>query len=104
MPLQPVRISANETLSITDLISGFGSGLAILPLIIIVQAIAIAKSLGRKSNYKVDDFQEIIAVGLANVFASFFGGFSLSATFSRSAVNNLSGAATCFSGLYNVFR
>eukprot|EP00794_Sanderia_malayensis_P014989 gene14989-16535_t len=99
MPLRPIKIVENRTMEIKELVRGFGSGLGITPLIIMVQAIAISKSLGRKSKQRIDTFQELLATGFANVFVSFFSGFPVTASFSRSAVNNMSGAKTCFSGV-----
>ena len=93
-----MKINANETIGIGKMVSGFGSGIGVLPLIIVLQSIAASKALGRLNKYKVDDFQEIISLGLANIFGSFFKAFPMTTSFSRSAVNNSSGAMTPLSG------
>ena len=53
------------------------------------------------NKYNIDPSQEIFAVGMACVVGSFFGGFTAVASFSRSAVNAMSGAKTPFSSMYN---
>eukprot|EP00794_Sanderia_malayensis_P014990 gene14990-16536_t len=98
-PLQSVKIDANKTLSVPDMISGFGSGLGVLPLIMVIQIVAAAKALGRKSQYKVDTFQEILALGAGNIFGSFFSSFPVTASFSRTAVSNMSGSKTPITGI-----
>ena len=80
--------------------SGFGSGIGVLPLIIVLQSIAASKALGRLNKYKVDTFQEILALGLGNVFGSFFKAIPLTASFSRSAVSSSSGSKTPFTGIF----
>jgi sodium-independent sulfate anion transporter 11 len=42
-------------------------------IILILEHVAIAKSFGRINDYKINPNQEIIAIGVANVFGSFFG-------------------------------
>ena len=46
------------------------------------------------NNYKTDGTQELLAVGLSNMFGSCFGSFAVGCGFSRSAVNNETGART----------
>ena len=98
-PLKSVKISANETITIGEMVSGFGSGIAIVPLMITIKSIAASKALGRINGYKVDTFQEILALGLGNVFGSFFKAIPLTACFGRSAVSSSSGSKTPFTGI-----
>lgn len=100
MPLRPVKLSANRTMGVGEIINGFGSGIGVLPLIIVLQSIAASKALGRMNKYKVDTFQEIVALGLGNIFGSFFKAIPMTASFSRSAVNSSSGSQTPIAGLH----
>ena len=82
------------------MVQGFGSGIAVLPLMIIMKSIASSKGLGRINRYKVDTFQEILALGLGNIFASFFKAIPLTGCFARSAVSSSSGSKTPIAGLH----
>lgn len=55
------------------LLSEVASTLPSVVIILVLEHVAIAKSFGRISNYKIDPDQEIIAIGAANVVGSFFG-------------------------------
>lgn len=67
-----------------------------------VGAISISKSQ-EKINDKVElkPSQELIAVGVANIVGSLFKGFPVSASFSRSAVFQSSGAKTQLAGVFS---
>lgn len=63
-------------------------------LVAIMEHIAIAKSFGRHSGYKIKPNQEIIALGLVNMIGCFFGAYPATGSFSRSAVKSRSGVKT----------
>lgn len=66
-----------------------------LSLIAFLEAISIAKAIEVKENKEtVDPNQELIAIGAANVFGSFFQSYPTTGGFSRTAVNHESGAQT----------
>ena len=72
----------------------FPMGLTIA-LVSFMESIAVAKAIQRKHrNYKVDPNQELIGLGLANVFGSFFQSYPVTGGFSRTAVNDQAGAKT----------
>ena len=100
--MQTVVTSNNETITVKNFIEGFGASLIILPTIQFIQGISIAKAFGKIYKYDVDSGQELLAIGLANLLGSFFGGWPVTGSFSRSAVNSASGAATPFSGKWYV--
>jgi SulP family sulfate permease len=59
------------------------------------ESIAVAKHIQNKhKNYEIDANQELVALGLTNVFGSFFQAFPTQGGFGRSAVNDQSGAKT----------
>ncbi|PSN36843.1 Sodium-independent sulfate anion transporter [Blattella germanica] len=80
--------SGNFTAGFFDMCSELGSGIIVLPLVGLLENIAICKAF---SNGKpVDATQELIALGISNIGNSFVQGFPGSGSLSRSAVNNSS--------------
>lgn len=69
------------------------SGVAIL------ESVGIAKALAAKNGYEIDSNQELFGLGVANVLGSFFSAYPTTGSFSRSAVNNESGAKTGLAGV-----
>lgn len=65
----------------------------------LVEAISIAKSIASTSKEKIDANQEFIGQGLANAISSFFQCFPSSGSFTRSAINYISGAKTRLAGI-----
>jgi SulP family sulfate permease len=60
-----------------------------------MESIAVAKAIQAKhKNYKVVPNQELIGLGLANIGGAFFKAFPTTGGFSRTAVNDQSGAKT----------
>jgi sulfate transporter 4 len=73
----------------------------VLTIVVIgfMESIAIAKKLAQKHNYELDASMELVGLGMANLSSGFFGGYPVTGSFSRSAVNNESGAQSGVSGL-----
>jgi len=75
-----------------DLCTGYGTSLIFVPLICVLESIAVAKAF---SNGKaLDATQEMLALGLCNFFGSFVGSMPVTGSFTRSAVNSSSGVKT----------
>jgi len=69
-----------------------------------LETISIGKTLEAKQDeYKVRPNQELIALGLSNIFGSFFKAYPSTSSFSRSAINQEAGAKTGMSALVSVF-
>lgn len=64
-----------------------------------MESIAIGKSLAAKHSYELDAGQEMFALGLANLAGSVFTCYPVTGSFSRSAVNNSTGAKSQLAGL-----
>jgi sulfate transporter 4 len=64
-----------------------------------MESIAISKNLAAKHGYDVDAGQELLALGMANLVGSMFSSYPVTGSFSRSAVNNATGAVSQCSGL-----
>jgi SulP family sulfate permease len=71
----------------------------IISLIGFMEAISVAKSMAAKTKQRLDVNQELIGQGLANVTSSFFQGYAVAGSFSRTSVNAGSGAITGFSSV-----
>lgn len=89
-------IQAGESFS--EMISSLGSGLIVVPLIALLENIAICKAFANGKS--VDATQELIAIGTANIANSFVQGYPGTGALSRGAVNNASGVRTPMGSLY----
>ena len=68
-----------------------------------LETISIGKSQETKQDvYKVRPNQELIALGLSNIFGSFFKAYPTASSFSRSAINQESGAKTGLAAIISV--
>ena len=66
-----------------------------IALVSFMESIAVAKAIQAKhKDYKIIPNQELIALGLANIGGSFFQSYPTTGGFSRTAVNDQSGAKT----------
>lgn len=84
--------------SFTEMVSSLGSGLIVVPLIALLENIAICKAFA--NGKAVDATQELIAIGTANIANSFVQGYPGTGALSRGAVNNASGVRTPMGSLY----
>ena len=104
--------------SLGGMIKRLGPAIVILPLIAILENVAIAKAFCKPSikiiylgcheseflfsaaGKPVDASQEMIALGICNVMGSFVSSMPTTGSFSRTAVNSVSGVKTTFGGIY----
>lgn len=70
-------------------------------IILVIEHIAIAKAMGRLHNYTVNPSQEIVALGSANLFSPFVGGYVCTGSFGASAVLSKAGSRTPLAGLFS---
>lgn len=63
------------------------------------ESIAIGKQLASKHKYELDSSTELIGLGMANFCGAMFNAYPVTGSFSRSAVNNESGAQSGISGM-----
>jgi len=71
----------------------------IIALLGFVEAISVAKAIASETRQRLSANQELVGQGLANVSSGLFGGYPISGSFSRSAVNFASGGITGFSSI-----
>ncbi|XP_001120853.1 sodium-independent sulfate anion transporter isoform X2 [Apis mellifera] len=87
----------NHTYHFQELIGELGSTVISVPLIAILESIAIAKAFAKGRT--VDANQEMLALGLCNIFGSFSRSMPTTGSFTRTAVNNASGVKTPMGGV-----
>ncbi|XP_055588077.1 sodium-independent sulfate anion transporter-like isoform X2 [Uranotaenia lowii] len=90
-------VVGNKTYEFSDMVSELGTSVIALPLIAILESIAIAKAFSKGKT--IDATQEMIALGLCNIAGSFFSSMPVTGSFTRSAVNNNSGVRTPAGGV-----
>ena len=64
-----------------------------------VESIAIAKVFAQRHNYRISANRELVALGACTAAAGLTGGYAVSGSFSRTAVNAASGARTQLAGV-----
>lgn len=64
----------------------------VISLVSYMESIAVAKSIASRRGYRIDPDQELVALGASNLGGSFFQSFPVTGGFSRTAVNDQSGA------------
>ncbi|XP_070180155.1 sodium-independent sulfate anion transporter-like [Littorina saxatilis] len=91
---------SGANMTTTEVFSKIGAGFIIVPLLGLVESIAIGKAFARVNNYKIDSTQELLAIGTANILSSFVHSYPVTGSFSRTAVNSQSGVKTPAGGLF----
>ncbi|XP_048179415.1 sodium-independent sulfate anion transporter isoform X4 [Corvus hawaiiensis] len=89
----------NGTVPFQSMVEDMGVGLAVVPLMGLLETIAIAKAFASQSGYRIDPNQELLALGVANVLGSFVSSYPITGSFGRTAVNAQSGVCTPAGGL-----
>ncbi|EDW74635.1 uncharacterized protein Dwil_GK22031 [Drosophila willistoni] len=85
-----------EYVSFGDMISTVGASLGSIPLISILEIVAISKAFSKGKI--VDASQEMVALGMCNIMGSFVLSMPVTGSFTRTAVNNASGVKTPLGG------
>ncbi|XP_034940502.1 sodium-independent sulfate anion transporter-like isoform X2 [Chelonus insularis] len=88
----------NQTYDFIDMVSVMGSGCLVVPLLSLLESIALAKVFS--DGKSIDATQEMLALGICNVVSSFVSSMPVSGGLSRGAVNNSSGVKTTLGGVY----
>lgn len=88
----------NETYTFADMIQVLGPQSMVLPLVAILESVAIAKAFA--GSRPVDATQEMVAIGLCNIAGSFVSSMPVTGSFTRTAINNASGVQTPAGGIF----
>ncbi|XP_022521077.2 sodium-independent sulfate anion transporter [Astyanax mexicanus] len=103
-PLSPPAFSETTqngtTISFSEIILDLGGGLAVIPLMGVLESIAIAKAFGSQNNYRINANQELFAIGLTNILGSFVSAYPITGSFGRTAVNSQTGVCTPAGGIF----
>ncbi|CAZ82372.1 unnamed protein product [Tuber melanosporum] len=83
----------------SDIFNVFVGDLPATVVVLLIEHIAISKSFGRINNYQINPSQELIAIGITNIFGPFFGGYPATGSFSRTAIKSKAGVRTPFAGV-----
>ncbi|XP_043228395.1 sodium-independent sulfate anion transporter-like [Amphibalanus amphitrite] len=83
---------------VAALASELGLGLVVVPLVATIECMAIAKAFAAH-NRPQDHSQEMIALGVCNLLGALFSSYTVTGSFSRTALNHASGAATPIAGV-----
>ncbi|MEQ2175862.1 hypothetical protein GOODEAATRI_022067, partial [Goodea atripinnis] len=88
--------TSNGTIvSFKEIVEDFGGGLAVIPLMGVLESIAIAKAFGKffhqisqycstsQNNYRIDANQELLAIGVTNIMGSFVSAYPVTGSFGR---------------------
>jgi sulfate permease, SulP family len=95
--LPPLSLPDISLSAIHDLVPG-ALALAMLGL---AEAVSIARAVAVRSNQAIDNSQEFIGQGLANIVGSFFSAYAASGSFTRSGVNFEAGAKTPLAAVFS---
>jgi len=96
--LPPFQTDLNgRSYNFSEMVQALGVSLVTIPLVSILESIAIAKAFCKGS--VVDATQEMICLGLCNIAGSFVSSIPITGSFTRSAINNASGVRTTFGGV-----
>ncbi|XP_028157853.1 sodium-independent sulfate anion transporter-like isoform X2 [Ostrinia furnacalis] len=82
----------NQTVDFEGMLGVFGPEGLVMPLVAILESIAIAKAFAGSTT--VDATQEMIAIGMCNLLASFAQSMPATGSFTRTAINHASGVMT----------
>ncbi|XP_037043308.1 sodium-independent sulfate anion transporter-like [Bradysia coprophila] len=85
----------NETLNFFDMLESVGPGFITITLIGVIEVVAVSKAFANGRYVNVN--QELIALGLLNIFGSFLQAMPVTGLFSRTAINKASGCRTTLS-------
>ncbi|KAK5602391.1 hypothetical protein CRENBAI_012482 [Crenichthys baileyi] len=92
--------TSNGTIvSFKEIVEDFGGGLAVIPLMGLLESIAIAKAFASQNNYRIDANQELLAIGVTNIMGSFVSAYPVTGSFGRTAVNSQTGVCTPAGGV-----
>lgn len=75
------------------------SGAVAVAALGVVEAVSISREKARQSGDRIDVNQELVGQGMANLAAGMVGGYPVSGSFTRSAVNYQAGARTQLAGV-----
>ncbi|XP_054834494.1 sodium-independent sulfate anion transporter [Eublepharis macularius] len=101
-PFQPPpfsKVTPNKTVHFGEMVQAMGAGLAVVPLMGLLETVAIAKAFASQNNYQIDPNQELLAMGFTNLCGSFVSSYPVTGSFGRTAVNAQTGVCSPAGGI-----
>ncbi|XP_066442882.1 sodium-independent sulfate anion transporter isoform X2 [Eleutherodactylus coqui] len=89
----------NHTVSFSEMVQEIGPGLFIIPLMGLLESVAIARAFASQNNYRINTNQELLAIGLTNFLGSFLSAYPVTGSFGRTALNSQTGVCTPAGGI-----
>ncbi|XP_037902520.1 sodium-independent sulfate anion transporter-like [Hermetia illucens] len=99
-PFQPPPFSTTVDGSPIDfigMVTRLSTTIIALPIVSILESVAITKAFSKGKIVAAS--QEMVALGMCNLFGSFVSSMPITASFTRTAINNASGARTTLGGI-----
>ncbi|KAH9499568.1 hypothetical protein Btru_074151 [Bulinus truncatus] len=90
----------NSTMPASEMFAKISAGIIVIPIIALMEAMAIGKYFARVNQYKLDPTQELLSYGIGNLVTSFFQGYAVTGTFSRTAINSQCGVKTPLGNIF----
>ncbi|VVC31761.1 SLC26A/SulP transporter domain,STAS domain,Sulphate anion transporter, conserved site [Cinara cedri] len=88
----------NEKFTFFEGLDKLWPGVIVVPLVSILSTVSVAKAFS--GGKVVDASQEMIALGMCNIFGSFMGAMPVAGSMTRSALNHTTGVRTTFSSIF----
>lgn len=98
----PQSLPPFQSLPIFDLelIAGVAPGALAIAAVGLIQTMAIARTMSAATGQQLDNNQEFVGQGLANIACGFFSGYAASGSMSGSAINLQSGARSALAAVW----
>ena len=84
-----------------ELIREMGTGVLAVAVIGLIEATSISRTIAAKSNQYLDNDQEFVGQGLANIATGIFSGYPCSGSLTRSVINYEAGSRTQLGAVYS---
>ncbi|MBF0135166.1 MAG: SulP family inorganic anion transporter [Magnetococcales bacterium] len=84
-----------------DMWQQLANGAFATAMICLIQAVSISRSVAMHSKQRINNNQEFIGQGLANIVGSFFSAYASSGSFTRSGINFRAGAKTPMAAIFS---
>ncbi|KAM9296665.1 sodium-independent sulfate anion transporter [Gastrophryne carolinensis] len=91
--------TSNRTITFVEMVQTIGPGLFIIPVMGVLESVAIARAFASRNNYRIDANQELLAIGLTNVLGSFVSSYPVTGSFGRTALNSQTGVCSPAGGI-----
>ncbi|XP_063816823.1 sodium-independent sulfate anion transporter [Pseudophryne corroboree] len=89
----------NRTVPFREMVQSIGPGMFVIPMMGLLESVAIARAFASQNNYRINTNQELLAIGLTNFLGSFLSSYPVTGSFGRTALNSQTGVCTPAGGV-----